>query len=1145
MDSGPDVGNPRRAKRRTARATLEAGFRLLFDHNPLPMWVFDRKTLRFLEVNEAAVAHYGYSREEFLALTIADIRPPEDVPRLRAHVSSRPLGLRRVGEWRHRLKSGEPIDVQITSHTLRFGGRDAVLVVAQDITRQKRAEKAHTATQHALRESEARYRSLFEGVPVGLYRTTPAGKLLDVNPRLVSILGYPSHAHLLAVNTPDLYVDPDVRLQWSQRLEREGAVTDFEVQVRRYDGSLIWIRENARSVRDGAGRVVCYEGAISDVTRRRQVAAHLEALNDIVLAAAGAADLRTFLGTLLDRTLAVLEGDRGGVWLTSEPDAHVTRNMAPERSAALVAAASAAGLDFTRVVAVEDWEALTGPPADVLRPALRRAGVAGASLTGPLLLDGRVIGGFAIATARPRRWSPNEIKLAESIGRQVGSVAERLRLLDAVRAHAREMDAVHSLGTALRRAGDLDDVYALITERTMAFLRGDHASLVLVEPDGATFRSACVRGVETVPEGATFPIAGSISGRAIELGGAFLTPDLAVEPESVAGFSPARGIMGPCIAVPMREGERVIGALAIARLRESALGPFASRDVGPLTALAELASNAIHRAQLTQQLAQELENLRGLYESAQRMAGTLDLRRLAHDAVARCVDVFGVSLAWVATIDAGGRPRLVAGHPADTDLPQYIIALWSESTAQGAIGRSLTGGDTVVGEDVAQRDAPPPWVPALLARGLHSVGAFPLITRTRTFGVLGLYSTQPGFFTSERVAFLRGYAHQLAGALENARLYDETARRSAQLQALREIDQVITGSLDLGISLNVVLAKAIALLRVDAACVLLFNPHTQILEYAADHGFQTAVLRHLHIKLGEGLAGRVALERQSFGVPDLDAAPDTLVMTRLPQGRTERFKATYAVPLIAKAQLLGVLQVFYRRPVLFEEDWLEFLDTLAGQTAIAISDARQFEALQRSNADLALAYDTTLAGWARAMEHRDREVEGHTQRVMDLTVRLAGRLGVSADEVVHIRRGVLLHDVGKLGVSDAVLFKRGPLTDEEREMMERYPAYAYELLTPIPYLRPALDIPYCHREKWDGTGYPRGLRGEQIPLAARIFAVADVWDVVRSDRPYRPARSDEAATAHLRGHAGTQFDPTVVEAFLQMVREEFSAAKTT
>lgn len=517
------------------------------------MWVFDRKTLRFLEVNEAAVAHYGYSREEFLTMTIADIRPPEDVPRLRADVSSRSPGLRQLGEWRHRLKSGELIDVQITSHTLRFGGRDAVLVVSQDITRQKRVEKAHTSTQHALRESEARYRSLFEGVPVGLYRTTPAGKLLDVNPRLVSILGYPSHDRLLAVNAPDLYVDPDVRLQWTQRLEREGAVTGFEVQVRRYDGSLIWIRENARSVRDGAGRVVCYEGAISDVTRRRQAAAHLEALNDIVLAAAGAANLRTFLGTLLDRTLAVLEGDRGGVWITSEPDAHVTRNMVPELSAALVAAASAAGLDFTRVVAVEDWEALTGPLADALRPALRRAGVAGASLTGPLLVDGRVIGGFAIATARPRRWSPDEIKLAESIGRQVGSVAERLRLLDEVRAHAREMDAVHSLGTALRRAGDLDDVYALITERTMAFLRGDHASLVLVEPDGATFRSACVRGVETVPEGATFPIAGSILGRAIELGGAFLTPDLTVEPEPVAGLSPAKGIMGPCIAVPMRK----------------------------------------------------------------------------------------------------------------------------------------------------------------------------------------------------------------------------------------------------------------------------------------------------------------------------------------------------------------------------------------------------------------------------------------------------------------------------------------------------------------------------------------------------------------------------------------------------------------
>jgi putative nucleotidyltransferase with HDIG domain len=189
----------------------------------------------------------------------------------------------------------------------------------------------------------------------------------------------------------------------------------------------------------------------------------------------------------------------------------------------------------------------------------------------------------------------------------------------------------------------------------------------------------------------------------------------------------------------------------------------------------------------------------------------------------------------------------------------------------------------------------------------------------------------------------------------------------------------------------------------------------------------------------------------------------------------------------------------------------------------------------RASARLASAYDTTLEGWSRALDLRDKETEGHTRRVAELALQLARALGVSQPDLVHLWRGALLHDIGKMGIPDDILRKPGPLTEQETAVMRYHPVYAYELLVPIEYLRPALDIPYCHHEKWDGTGYPRGLKGEQIPLAARIFAVADVWDALRWDRWYRSAWTLDETRRHFQEQAGAHFDPHIVDVFLRMV----------
>ncbi len=371
---------------------------------------------------------------------------------------------------------------------------------------------------------------------------------------------------------------------------------------------------------------------------------------------------------------------------------------------------------------------------------------------------------------------------------------------------------------------------------------------------------------------------------------------------------------------------------------------------------------------------------------------------------------------------------------------------------------------------------------------------------------------------------------------------DITERKSAEekihlqlerLRALNTVGTTLTGNLDLRVMLEVALEQVTQQLGVDAADILLFNEHTQRLEFAAGRGFNSDAFRYTRLKIGEGYAGQAAAERRIISVPNLSGAMNQL--RRSPLLSTEHFVAYHAVPLIVKNKVGGVLEILTRAPLTPTPDWMAFLDNLAHQAALAINNAELFTKMQILNLELVEAYDTTLEGWSRALDLRDRETENHTQRVTEMTVHLARQMGMPESETMHLRRGALLHDIGKMGVPDSILLKPGPLTSDERAIMNAHPVYAHQLLAPILFLRPALDIPYCHHEKWDGTGYPRGLQGEAIPLAARIFAIVDVWDALMSDRPYRAAMSKEYTLEYVRSLSGTHFDPSVAQVFLEMV----------
>jgi len=360
---------------------------------------------------------------------------------------------------------------------------------------------------------------------------------------------------------------------------------------------------------------------------------------------------------------------------------------------------------------------------------------------------------------------------------------------------------------------------------------------------------------------------------------------------------------------------------------------------------------------------------------------------------------------------------------------------------------------------------------------------------------------------------------------------DQMKLKQSQLRALMSVGQVINSSLGLRRVLEEVMDSLISLMHAERGFLMLRESNGE-----------------LAVQIARGIA-HINLDEEAFSVSKtvvrkvVDSGAPVLTTNAQADPRFDaqlsvaayQLRSILCVPLKLKNDLIGVLYVDNRAHAgIFKENDLELISAFADQAAVAIDSARLFEDLQESHRELEKAYQATLEGWVRALDMRDKETEGHTQRVTILTQRLARSMGVNDDALVNITRGALLHDIGKMAIPDGILLKPSQLTDDERMLIQKHPVYAYEMLSPIAFLVPAIDIPYCHHEKWDGSGYPRGLRGKEIPFAARIFPVIDVWDALTSNRPYRKALPQYEVRARIKADSGKHFDPVVVDAFMEL-----------
>jgi|GEM_PF-2233715 Response regulator containing a CheY-like receiver domain and an HD-GYP domain len=530
------------------------------------------------------------------------------------------------------------------------------------------------------------------------------------------------------------------------------------------------------------------------------------------------------------------------------------------------------------------------------------------------------------------------------------------------------------------------------------------------------------------------------------------------------------------------------------------------------------------------QLQKSNKRLAALYQVSSNVHVIKSSSQLMKSILTSLIDIAGYPMAVFFTYEimknsfhlesSFGLPEM-----SNNGLEEFVFQVAKKKGWLGTIkydGKSLNIPDT--GQE-------PDWVPNDLS--IRSALYTPVYFEKTLLGIIGVFSDQLNAFTIEDESDLNSLTSNFAIAIDNIESRERVNNQLKRISALHDIDQAINNLRDLNTILNIFLKHVINLLQIDAANILLL-PYDEItFEYSTGRGFTTSLIENDLIRLGKSLCKQVAYTRNIVTVRDLNYSDVNSDFRKM--WNAEGFALYFGVPLIAKGQVIGILEVFNRTAFQPNSEWIDFLITLAGQAAIAIENTRMFIDLQRWNIDLNIANDDTIQGWARAVDLHNHETDGHTQKVVEITCQMAKLAGIENEQMIHIKRGAFLHDLGKLLIPDAILQKPGPLSDEEWSVMRRHPQIAYDILYPIEYLRPALDIPFSHHERWDGSGYPNGLKGKQIPLSAQLFSVAHVWSSLTSDRPYRKAWSEAEVNNFIREQSGKFFNPQAVDLFFQSI----------
>ena len=1001
----------------------------------------------------------------------------------------------------------------------------AIIGAVKDITARKQAEEA-------LRESEENYRRLFDNAILGIFQSTPEDEVISVNLAFARMFGYDSPQDVMESIknvARNVFVDPNRRVEILRLMAENPELRTFENVYWRKDGSTFIGNLHTTPVHDANGRLIRIEGIIEDITERKQTEAALQ-------------ETRSFLQQIVDTSPnMIFVVDEQGKMLFANQYTATYYGATPEQL--LSKSTQAIHLSQTEAQAyIDDDREVIRRRQKIIMEELNTAPNGEQhwfyTIKVPLLRPDGTVDVLGIATDITER------KLAEET---LQHSEKRFRALienswDALLLVNAENKIVYYAPSSERVTGYTSE--EVLGRHARDFIHPDHTEAaarrraMLKEPGAAISAEYRVRhknGSWIWVESVVHNLLAEPSVQAIVINMRDVTKRREAEEKLRESEDRFRSLSQATFEGVMIHDQGVIqdANQAFAELcgyskPEDLIGKNGLEVMPP-------APESFERVRA---------NMRtGSTEPLEIYIARPDGTTFPVETQSREITFKGRKLRVVAMRDITKRKqaertqaRLTAILEATPDFVT-VVDPGQHITYINRAGRKMVG----IGEDeditgLKIRDLSPEWanliiekvgIPTAIRDGVWSGDAARLARDGREIPVAQVILAH-----KESDGTLEYLSTISRDVTETKRAEEKIRQQLAHLTALSEIDRAIASSFDLKESLTTLLGHVTRQLNVDAADALLFDADTHTLRYIAGNGFRSRGIEAFSMPLNRGYTGRVFLERRAIHIPDLREKPENFIRTALLA--EDHFVTYFGVPLIAKEEVKGVLEILHRARLEPDEEWLDFLNALAEQAAIAVDNAILFSDLHNSKIKLEQAYDTTLDGWSKALDLRDRETEGHTRRVTELTLQVAHKFGLAKEELVQIRRGGLLHDIGKMGIPDAILLKPGALTDEEWVIMRKHPAYAYDMLSPIEYLHPALDIPYCHHEKWDGSGYPRGLKGEQIPLGARIFSIADVWDALNSDRPYRKAWEKRKALEYIRSLAGTHFDPAVVGAFLEM-----------
>jgi PAS domain S-box-containing protein len=1064
-------------------------YRLIFQNHPTPMWIYDLNTLQFLAVNNAAVDNYGYRVEEFRSMTIKDIRPKSEIQRLIDDIArGRQTRVQNSGIWLHQRKDGSLIQVHIVSQSIENEGSPAVLVTARDVTEQ-------LATEEKLRQLNRLY-TILSDVNQSIVRVRDLDALYQEVCRLAVVKGAFTLAWISLVDDPG----GDLRVAACQA-ETEEIFEASHIRIGQsasavsvFFGSCHSTEPIVRNEMTSDCASGLFAGGLCGLEIRAFAVLPLLVTGQI----RGTLNLFSHQPGIFDqKELALLKEMAMDISFAIE---HAEQEQ-KRREAELDLKAKTEELDryfnssldmlciadtgghFRRLN--PEWEKALGYPLDELIGKVFLDYVHPDDVAGTLAAMATLSDQTAVLNFENRyRCKDGSYRWIEWRSYPYG---------DIIYAAARDITE-HKLREEKLRQSQQNFASFMNNLPGAAFIKDHDRRFVYVSQDFEKDFNVSAKDwightmEELVPGAYTDEIRKSDE-KVIESGAPLIFE-----------FNTDPGKKGRWLLTTLFPVIDITGRIGV--------GGF-SLDVSEL-------KKREHEVQTLFDLSTRLRSVQTREEIIDVLVKTV---RQALDA----------DSGQVILPDDERQNFIIAGVDGhvSTSLGHHF------PIGEGMSSWVWKNGQTYVSEDYA---TDPHHSHALDENDLTGPSIFtPLRSEEDLMGVLfvsRLRSPLVKPFAPEDVRLFSAIGEMAGIAMRRVDLFTDALRRLKHVQSLRNIDLAITGNMDLSLVLDLLLSEVKAELQVDAAGVMLLDETSETLKFAAGQGFKTNLAEKCILSLGKGLGGEVALERTVKSSRNL--GEDEHFM-RQEMRRAEDFVVYFGVPMISKGKVLGIMEVFHRSAHPAIDEWQDLLVSMAGRAAIAVDNARMINDLQQSNEVLRQAYDATILGWSRAMDLRDEDTEGHTQRVTEMTLNLARSMGITEDELIHVRRGALLHDMGKLGVPDNILRKPGPLTDEEWAIMRCHPLYTYDMLSPIEFLRPALDIPFFHHEKWDGSGYPSGLEGDNIPLSARIFAIIDVYDALTSDRPYRKAWPVMKALEHIRQGAGSHFDPQVVTMFLRMM----------